>query len=105
MEKSRIKKEIANSFNNYFSSIGCEITNCIPLVNKSPFDNLNRTYEPSLFLNPVSIQEVELEILNLKLSKSTGPYGIPTMLLTPLYNLLSKPLADIYNCSFQREIT
>ena len=92
---------MANAFNDYFSNIGCEMTSLISSVNKSPLDYLNKNFESSFFLSPVTVEEVELEISKLNISKSIEPYSIPTCLLKSLYSCLSKPLADLYNCSFQ----
>ena len=93
--------EMANAFNDYFSNIGCEITSLIPSVNKSLLNYLNKSCESSFFLSPATVEEIELEILKLNISKSVGPYSIPTCLIKCLYSCLSRPLADLYNCSFQ----
>ena len=52
------------------------------------------------FLSPVTTLEVEDEITNLNVSKSVGPFSIPTKLLKILKFLLSGPLAYLFNCSF-----
>ena len=93
---------MANAFNDYFSNIGCEITSSIPSVNKCPLNYLNKSCESrSFFLSPATVEETELEILKSNISKSVGPYSIPTCLIKCLYSCLSRPLVDLYNWSFQ----
>ena len=73
--------EMANAFNDHFLNIGREITSLIPSVNKSPLNYLNKSCESSFFLSPATVEEIELEILKLNISKSVGPYSIPTCLI------------------------
>ncbi len=93
-------KLIADAFNNYFSNIGSNIANTIPTVDISFEKFLNNSLCHSFFLSPVTTLEVEEEITNLNLSKSVGPFSIPTKLIKILKCLLSGPLAYLFNCSF-----
>ena len=93
-------KSIVNAFKNYFSSIGSNIANTIPIIDISFEKFLNKSLFNSVFLSPVSTLEVEEEISNLNPSKSVGPFSIPTKLLKNLRFLLSGPLAYLFNCSF-----
>ena len=91
---------IANAFNNYFSTVGSNLANTIPIVH-TPFETfLNAPLCQSFTLFPTTAIEIEDEINNLNSSKSTGPFSIPTKLLTTLRYLLSGPLAYLFNCSF-----
>ena len=93
-------KLIADAFNNYFSNIGSNIANTIPTVDISFEKFLNNSLCHSFFLSPVTTLEVEEEITNLNLSKSVGPFSIPTKLIKILKFLLSGPRAYLFNCSF-----
>ena len=57
-----------------------------------------------MVLFPVSAKEIEQEIDNLKISKSTGPFGIPVKVFKILRNFLSAPLAYVINCSFSNGV-
>ena len=54
----------------------------------------------SFFLSPVTANEIQLEIDKLNISKTSGPFSIPTKLLKILYCNISEPLEILYNCSF-----
>ena len=93
--KLTTSKAIANAFNDYFSSIGSDTASAIPTVN-TPFEILlNRQICNSFVIFPTSISEIENIISNLNLSKSTGPFSIPTKLLKILKTFVSGPLAYI----------
>ena len=89
-------KSIANAFNNYFSNIGLNIAATIPTVNISFEKFLSKSICHSFFLSPVTTLEVEDEITNLNVSKSVGPFSIPTKLLKILKFLLSGPIWFFY---------
>ena len=94
------KQSIVNAFNNYFASVGPELAAKIPSAN-STFDKFMTTpLRNSFVLFPVIASEIELEINNLNASKSNGPFSIPTKLLKILSNLLSAPLAFLFNYCF-----
>lgn len=88
-------KSIANVFNNYFSNIGSNIAATIPTVDISFEKFLNKSICYSFFLSAVATLEVEDEITNLNVSKSVGPFSIPTKLLKILKFLLSGPLISL----------
>ena len=54
----------------------------------------------SFFLSQVTANEIQLEIDKLNISKTSGPFSIPTKLLKILYCNISEPLEILYNCSF-----
>ncbi len=93
-------KTIADAFNKFFSNIGVELANNIPIVNKSPYEYLTSSLYDSLFLYPTSSLEIEDEITKLNCSKTTGPFSIPVKILKVIKNLVSKPLETIFNASF-----
>ena len=69
--------EIANKFNDYFSSVGTTVANSITAIDKSPLEYLNVSYQDCFFLSPVTKGEIEFEILKLNPFKSTGPCSMP----------------------------
>ena len=54
----------------------------------------------SLFLAPVTANEIEVEIAKLNASKAVGPFSIPIDILKILKGELSGPLQTIFNTSF-----
>lgn len=47
-------KEIANKFNNFFSSIGKNVGNYVDVVDRSPLEHIDVSYPDSFFLSPVT---------------------------------------------------
>ena len=90
------EKVIANEFNNYFLSIAHRLEQQIPSSDFQP--SITRSVE-SMFLTPVSIEEVSQIIGNLKNSAS-GLNKISTHLLKLTKDIISPPLAELINYSF-----
>ncbi len=91
---------IANTFNEYFSKLGDDLASQIPEGQTSPFSYLSNHFLNSFFISPVTAGEIEIEIANLNLSKSVGPFSIPLYVLKLLKGALSKPLEILFNASF-----
>lgn len=85
--------EVSNAFNNYFSSVGEELANKIPVNNSSPLSNV-RCIPDSIYLRPASVNEVMILIKELDNNKSGGPDNISPKVLknnsTSFAHLLSK---------------
>ena len=73
--------KMANFFNHYFVNVGSNIDKSIPRTKKSPTDYLKIRNSNSLFLTPVTEQEIEIIIQSLNPRKAIGPYSIPVFLL------------------------
>ena len=72
-------EDIANTLNNYFSTIGEKLAKNIKKQDLLFYTHyLKNRISSSFFLNPPSIAEVYNEICSLKLKKSTGPDDIPS---------------------------
>ena len=95
---------IPNIFNKYFVTVSHDITRNIPRPRKSPMDFLNDRVGNSFFTTasiPVEIFDI---IALLKPGKSLGPNSIPIKILKLLSPLISSPLSQIINESFQTGI-
>ena len=66
----------------------------------SPLEYMDCSIPTSFFLSPVTANEIQLEVAKLNISKTSGPFSIPTKLLKILYCNISEPLEILYNCSF-----
>ena len=72
---------MSNIFNNFFTTVADKITSKIPKTPKSPLDYLQNRNPASLFLSPVTSEEI-LDLINLlDSSKSVGPNNIPIKML------------------------
>ena len=92
--------EIANSFNNHFTSIAEKIEDNLV---KSKFNYsryLSNPNEYSFFIKPTNAEEVLHEITKLKNNKSIGPSSILPALVKLFKTTLSEPISLIANISF-----
>ena len=96
--------KIANSFNNFFGSIAQKVENNIITTHKSFTDYLKTPNEKSLFLTPTTANEIKNIINELNSKKTSGPGSIPTEILKLTNNIISKPLSEIINLSFESGI-
>ncbi len=93
--------KISNIFNEFFTTVSDKITSKIPRTRKSPLDYLSNRKSYSLFLSPVTHEEI-LDFINLlDSSKSVGPNSIPIKLLKIIGSSISPYLASLVNESFQ----
>src|SRR3984885_2012714 len=68
---------ISNEFNDYFVSIGPKMAESVPLANHNYLHYLNNPLSKSMFLNPVTTDEVNDIILNLKTTKPYDSAELP----------------------------
>ena len=93
--------EIANSFNDYFTSIAENILKKRKYNgNKSFKDYLKIPLANSFVLYPCDEKEIKTLIVQLKESKALGPNSIPTDILHLIQDEISMPLSKIFNLSF-----
>lgn len=95
---------IANLFNKFFVNVSHDITKNIPRTRKSPLDFVHNRNCDSFFIAPSVPSEISDIINLLKPGKSLGPNSIPVKLLKHLCPLISLPLSQIINESFQSGI-
>ena len=96
--------EVANIFNNFFSSIADDIRSTIPPVFNNFKQYLKEPILNSFFLERVSISEVSRTINSLSPSKASGPNSIPPNILSLLNIDISNILSKIINLSFETGI-
>ena len=65
---------------------------------------LKGSYQSSFFLNPITENELEVELINIKSNKSCGYDGISSNIAKLIAKEISKPLAHIFNLSFSTGI-
>ena len=95
---------IANTFNDFFSTIATKLSEKIVPANSS-FDSYLKNHNPnSFYAQPVTEDEVSNYINSLETGKSNSPNSIPTNLLKIVSDIVSKPLAKIINESFYQGV-
>ena len=93
--------EIANNFNRFYTSIADDILEKRKYTGSKSFkDYLKNPANISMALYSCDDTEVKNLILALNPKKSSGPNSIPTQILQLLANDICKPLAVIFNLSF-----
>ena len=98
------KISIANSFNDFFSTIASKLSDKIVPTNISFDAYLNNPNPNSFFVQAVTEDEVSNYINSLETGKSNGPNSIPTNLLKLVSNTISNPLTSIINKSFSQGV-
>ena len=99
--------DIANSFCDYFTNVGPQLSNQIPQSRHIYVQYLNKqniTSSRSLYLTPTDSNEISRIIKLLKNKKSSGTYGISSWMLKKLNITISEPLAIIINKSIENGI-
>ena len=98
------KREIVNSFNNYFSEIGLSTSENVPRSPNSISDFLKRPCPHSMYLEQIEPDQI-IEVVNkLKPKLSSGHDDIPTKLLKlsidsillPITHIVNRPLVQEY---------
>ena len=97
-------QNIAENFNNFFTSIGKNIQKKI-FPTKKHFSNfLKDPITDTLSISPTTPEEVYKSIQELQVNKSLGPNSIPTKILKLAKDTLSGPLSELINKSFLSDI-
>ena len=101
--------DISNGFNDYFSSIGDRLVKELEMNNQGIGHNdfskyCNKPIKNSMFLAPVTNEEIQQLIKNLRNGKSPGPDNIGPGLVKEASSVLCEPLLYIYNLSFSSGI-
>ena len=96
-------RNIADCFNQYFSPIGCKLSESIQNINIEPMAFVTPV-ESSFHFSRISVQEVLSALNQLNLRKSPGLDGISVKLLKDTSDVIAQPLANIFNLSLQTGI-
>jgi len=91
-------KIIAESFNTYFSMVGTNIDDQIPVSQNNPLEFMNPPNQNSFFSEPVTSNEVALVIKNLK-NKACDLQSVPIFIYKRFSEIISPLIAKLYNLS------
>ena len=92
-------KEIGNILNKYFASVGCKLASDIPPASNAFSNYLSSPLSSTFFCDPIISNEIETEISSLQNNKAYGLYSCPVKLLKLAKQIISEPLARIFNQS------
>ena len=92
--------DIANKFNEYFTNIGPNLAKGIPVVDKSIQDFMSGNHIGSMFLNPVTKEELCKLINHEKTNKASGYDGFYINIVKLISEYILEPLTHVYNQSF-----
>ena len=95
--------DIADSFNEYFTTIGPKLANSIPHANSHHLHSCNSNISNSLFFIPTDPEEIQKVVAKLKLG-SAGLDDLNPMVFKQVIHLLALPLSHIFNMSLQSGI-
>ena len=91
--------QIANDFNDYFTTVGSNLASNIDAGNCHFTDFIPPPCQNSLFLYSTHNHEMITIVKHLKSSKSSGHDGISVYLLKQIINCIATPLSHIFNLS------
>lgn len=89
---------ICSIFNDYFATIGANLSSSINMGPTHFSDYLPDPNPHSFYMNPVTVDEISLCILNLK-DSSPGHDEISAKVVKSVLPYIVKPLTHIFNCS------
>ena len=98
------KQDIANHFNNFFVNIGIEINNSVQQSNKSFNQYLQRPNNNSLFLSPITQEEVISAANLIKPKSSQGYDNISCKIMKLSIEHIKHPLEHVLNLSLSNGI-
>ena len=97
-------KDMANSFNNYYSNVGKNIEQKIPKTNTHFLSFLNFTVNSKFSFTLCSDAEIKSIISEFVSNKASGPNSIPTNLLKEFIDLFAYPIKLLVNKSLKNGI-
>ena len=98
-------KEIANTFNNYFTSIADKILKNRKYPGNKHFANyLKNENNYTFMMKPTDCLEIESLIILSNTSKSIGPNSIPNQIIKLISKYISAPITNICNKAFSTGI-
>jgi hypothetical protein len=97
------KTAIVNEFNDFYTQIGPNLSQKIPGSTKQPEDFLCGNYMNSMFIEPVSEQELDNVLAKLK-NSAAGCDEIKPDVIRQMHDCFIKPLLHVINLSFQQGV-
>jgi hypothetical protein len=97
--------EIANCFNDFFVSVGQQISNSVPPVAKNPEEFVNYGREvPDMLMQNTTPEHVKKVIKQLKAKQSNDANGVSSKMIRFIGDEIASPLAHIFNISLSNGV-
>ena len=97
------KKIISEKFNDFFINVGPNLAKAIPKINKTPLYSMKNKIIESMYVEPVTIDEITKLIENLK-NTACGWDDLSTKFIKLSLEFIASPLTHICNQSLQEGI-
>ena len=97
------KKIISDKFNDFFINVGPTLANAIPKINKTPLYCMKNKILESMYVEPVTLDEVTKLLENLK-NSACGYDDLSTKFIKLSLEFIAAPLTHICNQSLQEGI-
>ena len=95
------KQAVGETLNTFFATVGKELADGVPSSILTPESYINNLYErQSIFLKPVTTQEMHIQLMKISTKKSSGPDGLHPRFIKDIAMYISSVLAKIINTSF-----
>ena len=91
--------KMSDAFNQFFSSIGNQLSTNLPASQKKIHDYLSNQVPNSCFFAPVVKEEVIDIVQNLKINKAAGYDGLSNKLLKEVIDVIVSPITHVFNLS------
>ena len=97
------KQIISENFNDFFVNVGPTLAKCIPKIDKSPLEHMGNRVTESIYLNPVTHEEIKQILFSLK-NSATGWDDIGASILKLSSESIVQPLSVVCNLSLSEGI-
>ena len=88
--------DVANEFNNYFTSVALDLDALIPLANRCPMDFMQPRLPHTFFAPPTNVGEIS-EILGQVPNKRTYLNNVPPFIYKKFAHIISPIIANLFN--------
>ena len=103
MDQLPLKMSVSEHFNDFFINIGPNLAKSIPHVKRMPMSYLGDALQETIFLEPVTCEEINSIVSNLK-NNATGSDDISAVYLKMSLPSIANPLVYICNMSLSEGV-
>ena len=97
-------EEICEKLNEYFCNVGKDLASKLPAATNTVSDYMRSPFQKTIFVEPVTSDELCALINNLNVNKSCGDDGFSPRLVKDCKHVLIEPLVYIYNLSLSNGV-
>ena len=90
-------KEISSCFNNYFSNVASKLASALPKINSTKTTYASSSCS-SMFIQPICIDDILIQINSLDINKCDDTYDIPVKIIKLSRFVIAPILCTLINC-------